>query len=380
MSGYDKRKQETFPTHKIKRVDRPTTQICESQIQRTHEGDHGFNKALRGDYGPFVQKERKRFSIKHPLSGSLMTMQLMLKNMVDGTVAARKAPISMDPEYLSRHIKETAYFLRADAVGICALPPYAVYSHSAATGEPITLFHKNAVAVLVDQDSKTADATSGHDWISNSMSFVAYSASGFIACILADYIRKLGFPARAHHAMNYQVAVPPILLWAGLGEMSRMSECVIHPFLGPRFKASVVTTDMPLAPDKPIDFGLQDFCGKCKKCARECPSGALSYGSKVMLNGYERWPGDIKKCTSMRVGNQKGASCGTCLVVCPWNKPYTLLHRVAGAVVRHSSLARSMAVWIDDLLGYGKPDASGKWWIDLEDIEGDGILHPASEV
>jgi reductive dehalogenase len=365
--------------HKIKRVDRPTTVIDEPRIRRTHEGDHGFNRALRGDYGPFLQKERKRFSIKHPLSGSLVTMQLRLREMVDGIIAEQKAPISDDPEYLTRHIKETAYFLRADAAGICELPPYAVYSHSAATGEAIDLNHKYAIAILVDQDSRTSDAASGHDWISNSMSFVAYSASGFIACLLADYIRKLGFPARAHHAMNYQVVVPPILLWAGLGELSRMSECVIHPFLGPRFKASVVTTDLPLLPDKPIDFGLQDFCSKCMKCVRECPSGALSDGPKIMYNGYERWPGDVEKCTSMRVGNQKGASCGTCMVVCPWNKPYTALHRAAGAIVRHSSIARSLAVWVDDLLGYGKPDASKKWWIDLEDIEGNGILRQASE-
>ena len=365
--------------HKIRKVARPTVKIQEEKIQRVHEGENGFNRALRGDFGPFIQGERRRFSVKHPLSASLMTMQLRLRDMVDGPVAAREAPLPGDPEYLSRHIKETAYFLRADAVGICELPPYAVYSHSAATGEEISLDHKYAIALLVDQDSRTADATSGHDWISNSMSFMSYSASGFIACLLADYIRRLGFPARAHHAMSYQVVIPPILLWAGLGEMSRMSECVIHPFLGPRFKAAIVTTDLPLQKDSPIDFGLQDFCSKCKKCARECPSGALSDGPRVLRNGYECWPGDIEKCTSMRIGNQKGTSCGTCMTVCPWNKPYSPLHRAAGALLRRSSLARSLAPWLDDLFGYGRADYSKKWWLDLEDVSGDGILHQVSE-
>jgi len=155
-------------------------------------------------------------------------------------------------------------------------------------GEPVELNHEYAIAVLIDQDWRTAQATSGHDWITNSMSFMAYSASGFIACILADYIRRLSYPARAHHARNYQVVVPPILLWAGLGEMSRIGDIVLHSFLGPRFKAAVVTTNLPLVPDKPIDFGLQDFWSKCKKCARECPSGAISDGGKVMHNGYEK--------------------------------------------------------------------------------------------
>jgi reductive dehalogenase len=278
---------------------------------------------------------------------------------------------------LTRHIKELAYFLRTDAVGICELPPYAVFSHRFPSGEPVELKHKYAIAVLIDQDWRTSEASSGSDYVSRPQSYLAYSTSGFIACVMADYIRRLGYPAKAHYgAFNYDLVVPPILLWAGLGEFSRMGECVVHPFLGPRFKAAVVTTDLPLVPDKPIDFGLQDFCSKCKKCARECPTQSISHEGKIMYNGYERWPADVKKCTSMRVGNKHGASCGTCMTVCPWNKPYTPLHRAVGWMMRHSSVARSLAIRVDDLLGYGKPDYSKKWWFDLECV--DGVLHDRS--
>jgi hypothetical protein len=38
--------------------------------------------------------------------------------------------------------------------------------------------------------------------------------------------------------------------------------------------------------------------------------------------------------------------------------------------VRNSSLARSIAVRADDLLGYGKPKPENKWWFDLEDVDG----------
>lgn len=370
MAGYTDRNFEPFPMHKIKRVERPTTKIVEDEVQRVDERESGFNRARRGDFGPYIKEQVARFVAKHPLSAALLQMQVFLKDIVDGMVAVNKAPIPEDPKVLSRHIKEVAYFLRADAVGICELPRYAVYSHSFPDGQPIHLNHKYAIAILVDQDAKTSMATNGHDWISNSMSFMSYSTSGFIACILADYIRRLGYPARAHHARNYQVVVPPILLWAGLGELSRLGDSVVNPFLGPRFKAAVVTTDLPLLPDKPVDFGLQDFCSKCKKCARECPSGAISDGKKTMQNGYERWPLDVEKCTSFRVGNKRGAGCGTCIKVCPWNKPYTLFHRTVGWAMRKFSFARSIAIWADDLLGYGKPDYSKKWWLDLEDTEG----------
>jgi hypothetical protein len=62
------------------------------------------------------------------------------------------------------------------------------------------------------------------------------------------------------------------------------------------------------------------------------------------------------------------------MAVCPWNKPYTPLHRAAGWMIRRSSLARSLAVRLDDALGYGQPDHSKQWWWDLEDVAGDGIL------
>jgi reductive dehalogenase len=376
MRKYHKRELDLFPVHKLKRVERPTTLILDDQVKKADEREDGFAKAARGDYGPLLQKERRR-NDKEPISGALIQMTLHLKPIVDGLVAAQKGPIPEDPAVLTRHIKELAYFLRSDAVGICELPTYAVYSHRFPNGEPVELNHKYAIAILIDQDWRTAEASSGHDYISRSQSFLGYSTSGFIACIIADYIRRLGYPAKAHYgSMNYDVVVPPILLWAGLGEFSRMGECVIHPWLGPRFKASVVTTDLPLMPDMPIDIGLQDFCSKCKKCARECPSQAISYEGKVMYNGYERWPVDVQKCTSMRVGNKHGASCGTCMTVCPWNKPYTPFHRIVGWMVRHSSIARSLAIWCDDLMGYGKARYERKWWFDLESV--DGVLQNQS--
>jgi reductive dehalogenase len=380
MGGYLKRDWETFPVHKLTRVDRPTTVINEGKIQRVRERQAGFCKASAGDYGPKLQREFRRFVPKHPVSGALAWMRNNMRPFVDGMVAGHQAPVPNDPAVLARHIKETAYFLRADAAGVCELPQYAVYSHkfdfmNPDAGEvPVELNHKYAIAVLIDQDYRTSHATSGSDWISNAMSMLSYSTSGFVAIILAEYIRRLGYPAKAHYAPFYDIVVPPILLLSGLGEMSRIGDSVIHPFLGPRFKAAVVTTDLPLLPDKPIDFGLQDFCSKCKKCARECPSGAISDGSKEMFNGYEKWPVDIKRCTGMRVGNQRGSGCGTCIKVCPWNKPYTPFHRSVGWAMRHSALARSLAIWGDDFLGYGKPDYSKKWWFDLEDVNGDGIL------
>jgi len=357
-----------FPMHLIKRVDQPTTLINKNEVKRVDEREGGFQHAGRGVFGKRIQFEYGRFMKKYPLSNAQLSMSKHLSGVVDGKVTDYKAPIPENPEDISLHIKQLAYFLRADAVGICELPAYAVFTNSRWDGKKIELKHKYAIAILVDQDWRTSNAFNGKDWISNSMSFLSYSTSGFIACTIAEYIRKLGFPARAHHAMNYQVVVPPILLQAGLGEMGRFGDCIIHPFLGPRFKAAIITTDLPLGIDKPIDFGLQRFCDDCKKCARECPSQAISYSGKIMHNAYEKWPLDVKRCTAMRVGNHLGSGCGTCVKVCPWNKPFTPLHRFVNWNIRNFPFMRKFCIKADDLLGYGKENSENKWWWDIEDM------------
>ena len=74
----------------------------------------------------------------------------------------------------------------------------------------------------------------------------------------------------------------PVTLLAGLGELSRIGEVILNPFIGPRLKTVVLTTDFPLVPDKMVDFGLQYFCSNCWKCARECPCDSISWGDKVI--------------------------------------------------------------------------------------------------
>ncbi len=59
---------------------------------------------------------------------------------------------------------------------------------------------------------------------------------------------------------------------------------------------AVVTTDMPLAHDAPIDIGGQLYCNSCRICAEACPIGAISPGDKVAFNGVKKWKLDEEKC------------------------------------------------------------------------------------
>ncbi len=357
-----------YPLERLKRVDSPTTYVGPN-VQRVSERQAGFMKAAWGDYGSHLRDEMRRFIKKEPVSASLYQICRGIGLLEPVEVYPQQAPIPKDPAAQSRHIKALGYFLRADCIGVCELPQFAVYA-SDRKERPVEVPHEYAIVILVDQGWRTFNGALGSDWISGAQSFKSYATSGFIATVMANYIRRLGYEAEPHFPTHYKVVMPPLVLLAGLGEMSRFGNTVINPFLGPRFKASAVTTNLPLVPDKPIDFGLQHYCKVCKKCARECPSQAISHADETILyNDYETYGLDVEACTRMRVGNSAGASCGRCIKVCPWNKPYQGIHKVMERVLERSSLTHRFSVWMDDLLGYGKQDVRDKWWYDLEEIE-----------
>jgi len=358
-----------YPLERLKRVSKPTTYIGPN-VQRVSERQAGFIKAARGDYGPRLQVEAARFVSKEPLAAALSQMVDDLGRLSLVDVYPKLAPVSQDEGAQSRHFKALGYFLRADCVGICSLPQYAVYA-SDRDERPVELDHKYAIVFLIDQGWRTFNGALGSDWISAAQSMKSYSTSGFIATMVSNYIRRLGYEAEPHFSGHYKVLMPPLVLLSGLGEMSRFGGTVLNPFLGPRFKASAVTTNLPLKPDRPIDFGLQHYCRVCKKCARECPSQSISHSDeKVIYNDYETYELDVKGCSRMRVGNPAGASCGRCIKVCPWNKPYEGIHKLVEWTLERFALSHRFSVWMDDLLGYGRQHIEDKWWYDLEGIEG----------
>ncbi|MDR1320174.1 MAG: reductive dehalogenase [Gracilibacteraceae bacterium] len=357
-----------------------TSQIL-GAVKQYHEADQGFYMANRGKYTQEAQDcfYHYHFVMKHPFNNAIATfaMSLMPDQMVSGTPAAEKIPIP-DPEQMTQHIKDCAYFLRADEVGVGRMPEYGYYSHKAPSQDdllrddlsnsvPVTERLPYVVVVMVDQHLETMLASTGYDGISAAQSMRSYHTTGVISVILADYIRKLGYNARAHHFTNYAAVMPPLTIAAGLGELSRTGDCTVHPRLGFRHKVAAVTTDMPLVPDKPIDFGLLDFCRVCAKCAENCPSEAITFDrDMVEYNGYLRWNSDFRKCTEFRVTNSEGSSCGRCMKVCPWNsKEDSWFHTAGTWIGSKGEASASLLKNIDDIFGYGDEQIEKyHWWLD----------------
>jgi reductive dehalogenase len=353
-----------YPMERIKRTPTPTTLILDDEVPRVPKRASFFNRAAHGDLGDKAKRERGRFALKHPLAFAMAPLMGDLVSRQDGPVAPTSDSHDADPELNARALKSLAHCLGADMAGICAAVPYAWYSHDG-EGQPIPVRHRYAVVLLFDQGHDTSEGSSGDDWISGVQSMRAYLRGAEITVLMATHLRSLGYPARAHTNRDSEVLQLPLTLHAGLGELSRIGEVVLNPFVGPRFKTAVVTTDMPLAVDAPIDFGLQDTCNACRKCARECPCNAISHKDKVVFNGYEIWKPDVERCTRYRVTNPKGSSCGRCMKVCPFSNQGLLTHRLLLWLVVHVPASRRWIVRLDDWVRHGARNPVKKWWGDL---------------
>jgi len=369
-----------YPMETVKTVARPTTLILDDEVPRVPKRAAFFDRALQGDLGDKAKRERTRFAFKTPLSLAQLGMIRALVPFQDGPVAPSRDPRFADAKANARAIKSLSYFLGADLTGICEVPRYAWFSHRE-NGAPIEPVHRYAVVMLIDQGFETMEGASGDDWISGAQSMRAYLRGAEIAGVMSELLRGLGFPARAQTNADSDVLHIPLILWAGLGELSRIGELVLNPFVGPRFKSVVLTTDLPLEPDRPIDFGLQYFCSHCWKCARECPCDAIPFGDKVMFNGYEIWKPDVERCTRYRLTNMKGSACGRCMKTCPLNK---VVDADGALGTRAASWLGLNAMWLkpllvpvarrlDDWLGHGRRNPAKKWWFDHEMVGGVAI-------
>jgi ferredoxin len=383
-SGLERWRQNSRPTHLSKfametvdKVDRPTTLIIDEEVPRVPKRASFFDRAVHGDLGKKTQVERTRFAFKHPLATAMVKQIGAMVPHQDGPVADAPAASCADAEENTRALKSLSYFLGAELTGVCEIPKYAWYSHVDG-GREVECRHKYAIVMLIDQEYDTMEGASGDDFISGAQSMRAYMRGAVVAGVMAEHLRSLGFSSRAQTNADSEVLQIPLILLAGLGELSRIGELVLNPFVGPRFKSVVLTTNIPLVPDKPIDFGLQYFCSNCVKCARECPCDAITWGDKVMFNGYEMWKLDAERCARYRLTNQRGLACGRCMKTCPLNKVVTWDGPIATQVASWLGInARwlkpwlvPVATWLDDKLGHGIRNPAKKWWLDLEIVDG----------
>jgi reductive dehalogenase len=286
------------------------------------------------------------------------------KHAVDGEVNPEKSEASLDD--LIIFLENWSKKLGALDVGFTKLGTYHFYSHKGRGdeyGNEIKSQHTHAIAFTVEMSEEMVAAAPQSSIVMESGQ--QYLEAGRVAVQLAQFLRSMGYSARAHIDGNYQVVCPLVARDAGLGEIGRMG-LLMTPKQGPRVRLGVVTTNLALpSKERKKDHSTLDFCRRCKKCADVCPSKSISFDDPKCVNGTKRWQINSESCFTYWC--KSGTDCGRCMATCPYSHPDNMLHNFIRWGIKHSSLFRMLAVPMDDFF-YGRKPKSKEMpeWIPRE--------------
>ena len=223
----------------------------------------------------------------------------------DGPVNPEKTPVS-DAVEMTRLIKEKARELGADDVGIAELTPIMI-------NEGRSLGHKYVISLLLEEKYENV--------LGGALAVEMETIDVYVRCAevsteLSKYVRSLGYPALADHNGTMEVQAIPAMVAGGLGELGKNGS-MIHRQFGANFRPGFVLTDLPLVPDAPDLFGVQDYCMNCKLCENNCPPAAIAASEDyVITEGYKRWQVNIPKC--YEASRLRDEYCHICVDVCPY--------------------------------------------------------------
>lgn len=357
----------------VKQVDRPTYEkYITCPIERFDRRKTAFMALSPGN--PFGKEFRKRFKARTGYvhwRDRLPYSELEREDRIGQSLGSASwrpcneylpEPVPVTPPegrvegtnkaWMARLIKKVALLFGAEMVGITELDQRWVY-------QDIEIPHKYAIVVVVSHVRSLNNTAPSHfSWVSATE---AYSRLKFISTQVADFIRGLGYDAMYRETLGWspEILMVPLAIDAGIGEFSRKGR-VLSPEFGTNMRLKAVTTDLPLKVDKPISFGVHEFCMVCENCATYCPAKANPFGPPTDVPptihnnpGFRKWYVNAERClTFWGVNKKKWLSCGgRCISVCPWNKPLTPFHNmVRWVATQGSTTVKKMLVRSDNVI------------------------------
>jgi len=283
------------------------------------------------------------------------------------------------PEEAAHLIKTAARYFGAASTGITLLDRRHI--HSRERGKEIVFElvdepYENEEKLVIPDRCKYAIAMSlqmsldniqcSPTAISSAGSAMGYSRCEFLVAGLAEFIRGLGYVAIP--SVNDLGSSVAIAVDAGLGELARTNR-LITPQYGPPVRLAKVITDLPLATDEPVDFGLLELCKVCKRCAEACPSQALSFDDEPSFKtkgewnnpGHQAWFENSPNC--LAYWRESTSGCSICIAVCPWSKKdKTFVHEIVKASSAKIPAQDGLLTQMDKAFGYGRQKSADRWW------------------
>ncbi len=293
------------------------------------------------------------------------------EGFLDPYTAVRDGPGSAlpvsSPAEMASEIKYAAKTLGADLVGITRNDQRWLYTHAysreneAEKPQEISTDLGNVIVIAQSMDRellRTAPSA-----LSGTATGATYSRDTIVLLAIAQYITNLGY--RAVASMNDSALAIPLAIQAGLGEYGRHGLLITREF-GPRVRLGKIFTDMPLAHDRPISFGVKETCDICRACTVGCPARAIADAepsaevhNRSNIRGIRKWTTDAEKC--FRFWANQNTDCSICVRVCPYNRDYTGWWSRAWRWMAGTPLRR-LALWLDRRSGRGERLKPSRWW------------------
>lgn len=256
-----------------------------------HLGPFPLERLARGtgavDLRQLPEQGALSFAHADPLSLShaMARFMAMFDTVRDGPITHGTAEIPDDPIERAHHLKAAGYYFDASMVGVAALRPEhfltapyrnplidnlkeeleqggpksfaagidAIYADilDAARSQPGPVgHHTHALVFLVEHTRDPRPDEAGTDWFGGTQAQRAALLTANCGVVLANYLRMLGFEARAHSATTSEVDLRRLAVSAGLASMAKGDDgmTIENAYVGRRFGLAAVTTTMALAP------------------------------------------------------------------------------------------------------------------------------------
>lgn len=231
------------------------------------------------------------------------------------------------PTQWTQHLQQFISAGDCERVGATALQAEWVFDHHETT-------FKHVVMLGVQHDYellKTApDLVAGADVTRQ------YGRAAAVAKKVASWLREHGWDAEpVTGPMVGKILLIPPALECGFGELGKHGS-IINPEFGSGFRLGAVLTDAPFELTAKREFGVDDFCSRCRVCEDACPPMAIK-PEKEMVRGTVKWSVDFDKCIPFFA---KTSGCAICIAVCPWTRPGVGLNLAAKLARRTEPLKR----------------------------------------